>query len=221
MNETKWAEIVKAAEQAKILTIEFDTRALGLKDFEGLLLRHPKDGMILFKRAQAFERIKHLEKAIEDYRSASWLFPKIYWKNLATAKALHLDRLVKLDRAMGNDQVSDRRFAHIAESARQAAELINQAPLASLDMARTAVIQTIISLENVLLIEPGRNWERRLDTLGQVLRVPHGVLQATQELLSTRNSAVYRGGRVTEGKAEHCCSILIQFLTICFRSIPQ
>lgn len=54
-----------AAEQAKRTMI--NDRSKGEEEFAGLFRQHPDDGMIFFKRAEAFEAISDAEAANADF----------------------------------------------------------------------------------------------------------------------------------------------------------
>ena len=53
------------------------------KKFQDLVDDNRKDGMVYFKRAQAYERVGDAVKAVRDYQEAERLFPLPEWKHLA------------------------------------------------------------------------------------------------------------------------------------------
>ena len=67
-------------------------RALALRQggaeaiFDGLIFEYPKDGMVLYERAEAHEYLGHLDRAEADYRRAAGLFPLPHWKAVARTK---------------------------------------------------------------------------------------------------------------------------------------
>jgi len=83
-----WRELMQAADKAKVRMI--GDRANGEKEFGGLLATHPDDGMLYFKRGEAYEALGENKLAAGDFRRAMALFPKADWK--ARAKEA-IDRL--------------------------------------------------------------------------------------------------------------------------------
>jgi len=58
-------------------------RAAGEREFEGLLEQHPRDGMVYFKRGEAYEAIGEMDLAAADFQHAVAMFPKPEWKGRA------------------------------------------------------------------------------------------------------------------------------------------
>jgi len=73
-----WRAIMEAANSAKFTMIS--DRTAGEKQFEDLLQMNPRDGMIYFKRGEAYEAIGDTKLAAADFRKAMALFPKTEWK---------------------------------------------------------------------------------------------------------------------------------------------
>lgn len=76
-----WREIMAAADAAKI-AMSAD-RATGEGKFAVLLREHPRDGMIFFKRGEAYEALKEDALAASDFQRAMALFPMPEWKSRA------------------------------------------------------------------------------------------------------------------------------------------
>jgi len=76
-----WRDIMEGAEAAKISMLS--DRSAGGKKFELLLQQHQGDGMVFFKRGEAYEAIGEDARAADDFRHAMALFPMPYWKRLA------------------------------------------------------------------------------------------------------------------------------------------
>lgn len=71
------------AEQAKKeMLIDQDE---GEKRFAELLRQYGADGMIFYKRAEAWEALDNKENALADFRKAEALFPMAAWKANARA----------------------------------------------------------------------------------------------------------------------------------------
>jgi len=83
-----WRTVMEAADSAKITMVS--DRAAGEKQFESLLEQYPRDGMIYFKRGEAYEAIGEAKLAAADFQRAIAMFPKPDWK--ARAKEA-LDRV--------------------------------------------------------------------------------------------------------------------------------
>jgi hypothetical protein len=75
---SQWKAIMEAADAAKIEMIS--DRAGGEKAFESLLKQNLRDGMIYFKRGEAYEAIGDNASAAADFQRAMALFPKAEWK---------------------------------------------------------------------------------------------------------------------------------------------
>ena len=95
-------KIMAEAEEARLVLEGYDRRE-GERRFSDLLREHPDDGMIFFKRGEAYQTIGMPEKAITDYRKAESAFPMQEWRQLA---ARGIDRcrtdirLTKLERSL-------------------------------------------------------------------------------------------------------------------------
>lgn len=76
-----WREIMGMAEDAGNMLIT--DRARGEQAFERLLMTCPRDGMVFFQRAKAFEAIGEFKLAEADYGAAERLFPKESWRTSA------------------------------------------------------------------------------------------------------------------------------------------
>ncbi len=76
---------MEAADAAKIDVIA--NRISGEKAFELLLKQNPRDGMIYFKRGEAYEAIGENTLALADFQRAMAMFPKPEWKARAKEAA--------------------------------------------------------------------------------------------------------------------------------------
>ena len=59
------------------------SKAEGLNLFDVLIQEHGEDGMIYFKRAEAYEALGNFKKSLADFRIAKALFPMPKWKQIA------------------------------------------------------------------------------------------------------------------------------------------
>jgi hypothetical protein len=85
---SQWRESMADADAAKRAMVR--DRAAGEREFDRLLAAHPRDGMIYFKRGEAFEELGEAERAAADYRRAEELFPMEDWKTRARQRASRL-----------------------------------------------------------------------------------------------------------------------------------
>lgn len=76
-----WREIMEQADQAKCQMIVDQAR--GEQMFSDLILRVGNDGMIYFKRAEAYEALEKFDLAQADFRKALAYFPIDRWKKAA------------------------------------------------------------------------------------------------------------------------------------------
>lgn len=76
-----WKDIMRLAEVAKTELVR--DRATGEKAFDSLLKRYPGDGMVFFKRGEAYEEIGAKTFAVQDFGRAIALFPMPVWKERA------------------------------------------------------------------------------------------------------------------------------------------
>ena len=76
-----WHQVAAAARAAKQTLIA--DRVRGEREFEQLLAQHPRDGMIYFKRGEAYEEITEDALAASDFERAKELFPLREWKDRA------------------------------------------------------------------------------------------------------------------------------------------
>lgn len=73
-SESEWRRITRDAEDARLLMMR--DREAGERAFLDLLSRHPKDGMVPFKRGEAYEYLGEYALAIRDYERAAERFPR-------------------------------------------------------------------------------------------------------------------------------------------------
>lgn len=92
-------EIMRKAEEAKKSLIQ--NRSKGEKEFDALLRLRPRDGMVYFKRGEAYEEIGDLELAERDFRTASPLIlpGKLDWKKRVQ------EALERVQKAQSNDKI--------------------------------------------------------------------------------------------------------------------
>lgn len=76
-----WREIWKESVAANSLM--FFNKDAGLKQFDKLLEKYKKDGMIFYARAEAYELIGEKECAKKDFEEAAKLFPVKHWQEVA------------------------------------------------------------------------------------------------------------------------------------------
>jgi tetratricopeptide (TPR) repeat protein len=76
-----WREVMDEAEQAKKQMLV--DREKGEAMFSVLIQRVNSDGMVYFKRAEAYEALGELALALEDFRRAYAFFPMLRWKRIA------------------------------------------------------------------------------------------------------------------------------------------
>lgn len=73
-----WRELMRAADKAKLAMIS-DLDA-GKQEFSALLAQNPNDGMIYFKRGEAYEALGKRDPAKAAFQRAMALFPMAKWK---------------------------------------------------------------------------------------------------------------------------------------------
>lgn len=88
-----WRKIMIEADHAKrqMMVEEAEGEAL----FKNLLERANMDGMIFYKRAEAYEALGKLDKAVEDFRKAMALFPMDRWKKAAREGLWRVENEIK------------------------------------------------------------------------------------------------------------------------------
>lgn len=89
---SRWGPIMAEAEEAKSIMIR--NLEEGEIKFKSLLAEYPTDGMVYFKRGEAYEYHGEIKKAKSDYQQAYKLFPMTEWKNGALEG---ISRVQKLD----------------------------------------------------------------------------------------------------------------------------
>jgi tetratricopeptide (TPR) repeat protein len=73
-----WRLVMEAADKAKLAMIS--DRGAGELQFSALLAQNPSDGMIYFKRGEAYEALGERNLAKADFQRAMALFPRPEWK---------------------------------------------------------------------------------------------------------------------------------------------
>ncbi len=76
-----WRVVTEAADKAKLAMLS--DRAVGDRAFSALLAQTPNDGMIYFKRGEAYEALGENSLAAADFTRAMGLFPMPEWKKRA------------------------------------------------------------------------------------------------------------------------------------------
>lgn len=72
---------MEEADRAKRLMLV--DREKGEAMFTDLVQRANSDGMVYFKRAEAYEALGQFDLALEDFRKAFAFFPMLRWKRIA------------------------------------------------------------------------------------------------------------------------------------------
>ena len=78
---SSWKAVMETADKAKLAMIS--DRGAGEREFLALLARNPNDGMIYFKRGEAYEALGERPLAKADFQRAMALFPMAAWKQRA------------------------------------------------------------------------------------------------------------------------------------------
>ncbi len=157
-----WENIMRRAEQARRIMIV--DRERGEDEFAQLLSVDPTDGMIYFKRAEAYEALKVYDLAAKDYALAESLFPMASWKAQARVGL----RRVRQEIPEGDVlQPYRTRLAQIADVVPYLAEPVQRA----MDTLERDPSSAAVSLRQAL--------ERALDAL--VDRAPNGPHPSTAE----------------------------------------
>jgi hypothetical protein len=138
---SNWKEIMAMAEDAGNILIT--DRAQGEQAFERLLMRFPRDGMVFFQRAKAFEAIGEFKLAKADYEVAERLFPMEQYQASARAGSSRMDR--KLPTA--GTIVEPRRAI---EGLRKIDRQVRDDALIAIDKATTDPLGTAVKLRRFL-----------------------------------------------------------------------
>ncbi len=73
-----WRAVMEAAGRAKLAMMS--DRAAGERHFAALLAQNPSDGMVYFKRGEAYEALGERALAQNDFQRALAMFPMADWK---------------------------------------------------------------------------------------------------------------------------------------------
>jgi tetratricopeptide (TPR) repeat protein len=196
MSESNWPVALQKAEQARKLLSDKRTLGEGMRLFDELAREYPRDGMVYFKRAEAWEALQDLEKASLSYKRAQECFPKQLWKELARTRADRLDSEIqslklkqRVRQALGR---AGKELSPIEESAWLAGMFAGKSPFVSIELSRTALVRAIKELEDKHRVNrvdrADASWSQRLDTLNRFLSNP--LLQQAKRVLSKRRRAV-------------------------------
>lgn len=85
-----WRDIMDQAEAARLTMLQ--DRAAGERAFQELLRIYPLDGMVYFKRGEAFAGLGESALASADFEKAESFFPMQEWKERARAARTALGR---------------------------------------------------------------------------------------------------------------------------------
>jgi len=143
-----WREIMRKAEEAKRLLIR--DRSEGEKAFDRLLQQYPSDGMVYFKRGEAWELIGELQLALRDYSKAELLFPMPKWKERARQAAERVEKqIAKLEPVSPDQILSQIRDPSLAKICGEALDANVNEPRSALVLYRTALEQVVDHLVRV------------------------------------------------------------------------
>lgn len=87
---SSWRDIMANGEAAKRLLLR--NRAEGEAWFEELFQEHPQDGMLFFKRGEAYGKLGELDRAFADLYQAEQLLPLPQWKVRAQSARMRLEQ---------------------------------------------------------------------------------------------------------------------------------
>lgn len=219
MNESNWPLVLQQAEKARELVADKKSRREGLQLFDQLVTEYPNDGMVYFKRAEAHEALDEIELASSDYKRAQSMFSKKLWQGLARSRVDLLDKLItsrtvrqRVSHALGARALE---LFPVEQSAQGAGEFIKPSPFVSIELARTALVRTVLALEHGS--SENKSWRQRIDGLSGRLppnrRPSANTIERAKTILSKRDNAVYNSERVTEDEARHAFDALIDFIT--------
>ena len=127
-------EIMRKAEEAKETLIQ--NRIEGEKKFDELLGQRPRDGMVWFKRGEAYELIGDLELAERDFQTALPLIFKVEWKQRVR------EALVRVQKARSNDKISGKIPSTLKEKV--------EAALRATQEPRTEILGCCTALEGIV-----------------------------------------------------------------------
>jgi tetratricopeptide (TPR) repeat protein len=223
VSESSWPLVLEQAEKARGLVADKTSRNEGLRLFDQLASEHSDDGMVYFKRAEAREALDEIQKASSDYKEAQRLFSKKLWQDLARARAEHLDERTtsrkvgeRVSRALGRRALE---FWSVEQSARGAGTFIKSSPFVSIELARTALVRTVLALEqgSRSKSQARTSWAQRIDGLNIGLpvnkRPSAEAIRGAKQILLTRDRAVYKSERVSEDEARQAFDALIDFIS--------
>jgi tetratricopeptide (TPR) repeat protein len=186
-------KIMAQAEEAKLVLGGYDADD-GDRRFSELLRDHPDDGMIFFKRGEAYETIGQPEKAIKDFQVAESIFPMREWKHLASQG---------IDRCK-----TDIRLSRLERGLRPIWTEVIHMPIwparARPMMARAAIERTAGVLLSQFRIAPrGSDLKDKLDALGASRKVDRKVLDDMVTIKGFGDAAAH-GENIGEHEAKLC-----------------
>lgn len=171
----------------------YDSRE-GERLFSELLRSHPEDGMVFFKRGEAYETVGQPEKALKDFQVAETTFPMREWKQLASQGIQRCKTDIRLKRLEPELQPIWREVLHMPRWPPRARPLI----------ARAAIERTAIVLLSQFRIEPrGPDLKDKLSALRASKRVDGKVLEDMQTVKGFGDAAAH-GENIGEHEAGLC-----------------
>jgi tetratricopeptide (TPR) repeat protein len=185
--------IMAEAEEARLVLEGYDRRD-GERRFADLLREHPDDGMISFKRGEAYETIGQPEKAIADYQRAESVFPMREWKQLASQGIDRCKTDIRLGKLERSVRPIWREVVHMPVWPARARPM----------MARAAVEKTAGVLISELGLTPrGPDLNDRLETLRASRKIDRSVVEDMFTVKGFGDAAAH-GDDIGEREATLC-----------------
>ncbi len=148
-----WSKVFTQAEQARLRVA--NGRASVEEAFGNLFRKHEDDGMVWFKRAQAYQDLGRAELALSDYERAAALFRMEEWQKYAR-DAVMLMGAHRKSSSSGDDPSLNTRLEalsrlqlepNLERLSREAMSSTFKSPTAAVSLCRTALIRIVLALD--------------------------------------------------------------------------
>jgi hypothetical protein len=191
--------------------------------FQPLVNKYPEDGMVCFKRGEAYERRKKLDLALRDYVDAQEIFTMRQWKQKARQAADRVRKSLHPPDSEAPFQGGEGAISQLPLDAalfklsRDALRLVEVSPAAAVSLCRTALIK-LVSLKDDRW-EPEERTEstlkRSIDRLLENKTIREETASAMHGLRMRRNEVEYRPPAQRKDSV-YCATKLIEILKTLF-----
>jgi hypothetical protein len=213
-----WSKVFTQAEQARLRAVK--GRVSVKEAFDNLFEKHEEDGMVWFKRAQAYQELGQAELALSDYERAAALFRMEEWQRYARDAVASMDTQRK-SWSSGNDPSLSARLEilsrlqlepNLERLSHEAMSSVFRSPTAAVSLCRTALIRIVVALDPQARDDQKEGKLARAIKRLKLRRITPRVAEDMDSLRRRRNGVEWKTGVASQRDAVFCTEKLLEIL---------